>query len=292
MEKLKIKILGLSCSNRMNSDIAWMIQYTLRIIDKFGRRVSDVAEYTTEFIELADKDLKPCYNCNNRPCIPFGGKPSEKTGLVPNAACHVKDYHQILGPKVQEADGLLIGSPTSLGTYNSRFRLLWECIGRGRENLNGVPFLHHNNRLPIGVLTCTDEGPGMGSETCLNDMNTSVRILEAMPVSQGHGATLMRRPSWRHLREGTENTVKNNPDYFRFMFYTGRRLAEFALMLKLTKQTLGDVYYKEFMGRYHEPWAPDELWAWRRLDPEDEKYMMDLPIDTTPIRKVRGSQGG
>jgi multimeric flavodoxin WrbA len=292
MEKLKIKILGLSCSNRVNSDIAWMVQYTLKIIDKFGRRVSDVAEYETEFIELADKDLKRCYNCNNRPCIPFGGKPSEETGVTPNAACHVKDYHQILGPKVQEADGLLIGSPTSLGTYNSRFRLLWECIGRGRENLSGVPFHHHNNRLPIGVLTCTDEGPGMGSETCLNDMNTSVRILEAMPVSQGHGATLMRRPSWRRLREGAENTVKNNPDYFRFMFYTGRRLAEFALMLKLTKQTLGDVYYKEFMGRYHEPWAPDELWAWRRLDPEDEKYMADLPIDTAPIRRDRSSQGG
>jgi len=292
MEKLKIKILGLSCSNRVNSDIAWMVQYTLKIIDKFGRRVSDAAEYETEFIELADKDLKRCYNCNNRPCIPFGGKPSEKTGLVPNAACHVKDYHQILGPKVQEADGLLIGSPTSLGTYNSRFRLFWEAISRGRENLDGVPFLHHNNRLPIGVLTCTDEGPGMGSETCLNDMNTSVRILEAMPVSQGHGATLMRRPSWRRLREGAENTVKNNPDYFRFMFYTGRRLAEFALMLKLTKQTLGDLYYKEFMGRYHEPWAPDELWAWRRLDPEDEKYMMDLPIDTAPIRRDRSSQGG
>jgi hypothetical protein len=63
-------------------------------------------------------------------------------------------------------------------------------------------------------------------------------------------------------------------------------------MLKLTKQTLGDVYYKEFMGRYHEPWAPDELWAWRRLDPEDEKYMADLPIDTAPIRRDRSSQGG
>jgi multimeric flavodoxin WrbA len=292
MEKLRIKILGLSCSNRVNSDIAWMVQYTLKIVEKFGRRVKDVAEYETEFIELADKDLKRCYNCNNRPCIPFGGKPSEETGLVPNAACRVKDYHQILGPKIQESDGLLIGSPTSLGTYNSRFRLLWECIGRGRENLGGVPFHHHNNRLPIGVLTCTDEGPGMGSETCLNDMNTSVRILEAMPVSQGHGATLMRRPSWRRLREGAENTVKNNPDYFRFMFYTGRRLAEFALMIKLTKQTLGDVYFNEFMGRYHEPWAPDELWAWRRLDPEDEKYMMDLPIDTAPIRRARSSQGG
>jgi multimeric flavodoxin WrbA len=292
MDRLKIKILGLSCSNRMNSDIAWMVQYTLKIVEKFGRRVKDVAEYETEFIELADKDLKRCYNCNNRPCIPFGGKPSEETGLVPNAACRVKDYHQILGPKIQESDGLLIGSPTSLGTYNSRFRLLWECIGRGRENLGGVPFHHHNNRLPIGVLTCTDEGPGMGSETCLNDMNTSVRILEAMPVSQGHGATLMRRPSWRRLREGAENTVKNNPDYFRFMFYTGRRLAEFALMIKLTKQTLGDVYFNEFMGRYHEPWAPDELWAWRRLDPEDEKYMMDLPIDTAPIRRARSSQGG
>jgi len=292
MEKLKIKILGLSCSNRVNSDIAWMVQYTLKIIDKFGRRVKDFAEYETEFVELADKDLKRCYNCNNRPCIPFGGKPSEKTGLVPNAACRVKDYHQILGPKIQEADGLLIGSPTSLGTYNSRFRLLWECISRGRENLGGVPFLHHNNRLPIGVLTCTDEGPGMGTELCLNDMNISVRFLEAMPVSQGHGATLMRRPSWRPHREGAEDTVKNNPDYFRFMFFTGRRLAEFALMLKLTKKTLGDVYYKEFMGRYHEPWAPDELWAWKRLDPEDEKYMADLPIDTAPIRRARSSQGG
>ncbi|MBN2060258.1 MAG: flavodoxin family protein [Deltaproteobacteria bacterium] len=289
MEKLKIKILGLSCSNRVNSDIAWMVRYSLKIIDKFGRRVKEVAEYETEFVELADKDLKRCYNCDKRPCIPFGGKPTDEIGVEQsNAACHVKDYHQILGPKIQESDGLLIGSPTSLGTYNSRFRLLWECIGRGRENLGGIPFHHHNNRLPIGVLTCTDEGPGMGSETCLNDMNTSVRILEAMPVSQGHGATLMRRPSWREgkIPDGAENTVKNNPDYFRFMFYTARRVAEFALMIKLTKERLGDVYYNEFMGRYHEPWAPDELWAWRRLDPEDEKDMADFPIDTRPVRRM------
>jgi multimeric flavodoxin WrbA len=280
MEKLKIKILGLSCSNRLNSDIAWMVQYALKIVEKFGRRVSDVADYETEFIDLADKDLKPCLNCNHRPCIPFGGKPTEEIDLPTSHPCRIKDYHQVLGPKIQKADGLIIGAPTSLGTFNSRFRLLWEAISRGREMLFGEHFLQHQNRLPIGVLTCADEGPGAGTELCLNDMNTSVRFLEAMPVAQGHGGSLFRNPSWRPIREGQPYTVKNNPDYLRFTFHTSRRVAEFALMLKLTKTVLGDVYKREFMGRYHEPWAPDETWAWRRLDKDDEDYMMNLPIET------------
>jgi multimeric flavodoxin WrbA len=279
MEKLNIKILGLACSNRPNSDISWMVQYALKIIEKFGRRVSKVADYDLEYIELADKDLKPCYNCNRRPCIPGGGKPTGKPGLPANRPCPIKDYHQVLGPKIQKADGLVIGAPTSLGTYNSRFRLLWEAISRGRENLFGELYLEHNNRLPIGVLTCADEGPGAGTETCLNDMNTSLRFLETMPVSQGHGASLFRNPSWRKGRVREPYNVKNNPDYFRFMFFTARRVAEFALMLKLTKQTLSDIYKGEFMVRYHEPWGEDETWSWRRLDKDDEEYIMNLPIE-------------
>jgi multimeric flavodoxin WrbA len=285
MDKLKIKILGLGCSNRLNSDIAWMVQYTLKIIDKFGRRISKVAEYETEFIDLADKDLKPCYNCNNRPCIPGGGKPTNRAGLPFNTACKVKDYHAVLGPKIQLADGLVIGAPTSLGTFNSRFKLFWEAISRGRENLYGELYLEHNNRLPIGILTCADSGPGAGTETCLNDMSTSLRFLETLPVSQGHGASLFRQPSWRTPREGASNTVKNNPDYFRFMFYTGRRVAEEALMLKLTETVLSDVYQNEFFKRYHEPWGTDEEWSWRRLDKEDEEFMMNLPIDTELPRR-------
>jgi multimeric flavodoxin WrbA len=278
MEKLNIKILALSCSNRLNSDIAWMCQYALKVVEKFGRRVSDVADYETKFIELADKDLKPCINCNRRPCALGGGRNWEG-GLLPCKPCPIKDYHQELGPEIQKADGLIIGASTSLGTYNSRFRLMWEAISRGREMLFGEHWLQHNNRLPVGVLTCADDGPGSGVETCLNDLNITVRFLEAMPVSMVHGAWLFRNPSWRPVPEGGPYTVKNNRDSLRWLFSMSRRVAEYALMLKLTKEVLGDVFKREFMGRYHEPWGADETWAWRRLDKEDEEYMMNLPIE-------------
>jgi multimeric flavodoxin WrbA len=288
MEKMKIRILALSCSNRVNSDIAWMCQYALKVVEKFGRRVSDVAEYETKFIELADKELKPCMNCNKRPCALGGGKNWEGDDY-PLTRCRIKDYHEVVGPEIQKADGLIIGAPTSLGTYNSRFRLLWEANSRGREILFGEHWLQHNNRLPIGVLTCADEGPGSGVETCLMDLNTTVRFMETMPVSMGHGAWLFRNPTWRKVPEDQPYTVKNNRDSLRWIFAMSRRVAEFALMLKLTKTVLGDVYKNEFMGRYHEPWGDHEAWAWRRLDKEEEEYMMNLPIDPKVPDRTSGT---
>ena len=145
--------------------------------------------------------------------------------------------------------------------------------------LFGEHWLQHNNRLPVGVLTCADDGPGSGVETCLNDLNITVRFIETMPVSMSHGAWLLRNPSWRTVPEGGPYTVKNNRDSLRWLFSMSRRVAEYSLMLKLTKEVLGDVYQREFMGRYHDPWGADEDWAWKRLDKEDEEYMMNLPIE-------------
>jgi multimeric flavodoxin WrbA len=280
LEKLKVKILGISCSNRLNSDVAWMVQYALKVVEKFGRRVSEVADYETEFVDLGDKDLKPCLNCNRRPCTVGGGMIWEGDGLPVQGICKVKDYHQVLGPKLQEADGWIIGAPTTLGTYNSTFRLLFEALSRGRELLFGEHWFQHNNRLPVGVLTCADDGPGAGTETCLNDMNTVLKFVELEGISLFHGTSLFRNPCWRQIPEGEPYTVKNNRDYFKYLFLTARRVAEFALMLKLTKQTLGDLYHREFIGRNHEPWGTQETWAWKRLDKEDEEYMMNLAIET------------
>ena len=55
-----------------------------------------------------------------------------------------------------------------------------------------------------------------------------------------------------------------------------RRVAEFALMIKLAKQEIGeDIYKREFYFVLHPPHG-DAPWEWSRLDKEEEEYMLNL----------------
>ena len=56
MEKVRVKILGLSCGHRKGRNTAWLVQYALKAAEKFGRLITEVADMETEFIDLADKD--------------------------------------------------------------------------------------------------------------------------------------------------------------------------------------------------------------------------------------------
>ena len=60
------------------------------------------------------------------------------------------------------------------------------------------------------------------------------------------------------------------------MALVGRRVAEMALMFKLARQEIGELYDKEFMHHLHPPHG-QHSWSWHRLDKEDESYMRDLP---------------
>lgn len=67
-----MKILGISCAHRSGRNTAWLVLYALKAAEKFGRRISEIANIETEFVDLAHKEIKQCRNCQ-RFCLPNGG---------------------------------------------------------------------------------------------------------------------------------------------------------------------------------------------------------------------------
>jgi hypothetical protein len=74
---------------------------------------------------------------------------------------------------------------------------------------------------------------------------------------------------------GGDSTVKEDKRACSLVVYNARRVAEIALMLKLGRQELGDVFEQEFMRVVHPPHV-DRAWEWSGLDEEDDRFMKNL----------------
>lgn len=83
-----MKILGLSCSPRQAGNTVAMINLALAAAEKDGAEV--------ELYRAAGKNIQPCDGC---------------WGCVKTQKCHIKDDMQELYEKLQEADGIIIGTP-------------------------------------------------------------------------------------------------------------------------------------------------------------------------------------
>ncbi len=119
MGKYRVKILGISFAHREGMNTAWMVQYALKAAEEFGRRVSQVADIETEFIDLASKGKKitPCLGCGHR-C-----QMTERGCIIKN------DYMaRELIPKLAEADGFIWGVPTFNLTVTSKFKIFEERV--------------------------------------------------------------------------------------------------------------------------------------------------------------------
>lgn len=258
MEKVKVKILGVSFAHRKGSATSAWVQYSLKAVEKFGKRVSQVAEIETEFIDLADKEIGPCLACNERFEIPNRGLPW-KGEEPPEFGCKQKDdyFATQLMPKMAAADGYIFGSPVYTLSFTSRFRLFW-------ERLCGGFWKGWFNQKPATVIAV---GYGFigGQESCLNDMNTCIHASEMVAVSWAHGTAAV---------VGTDSARVNQGARFRAVM-NARRVAELAVMQKLAIRRLGDTYSREFLHTSHSPHGRAS-WEWRRLDEEDEKFLMSL----------------
>ena len=126
MEKLKVKILGISASNRPNMNTAWLVRYALKAAEKVGKRVMDIVDLETEFLDIADKEIKPCLNCEKE-CMTNEGLPYRGKPRPPIAGCPIKDYmSEVIMPKMKEADGYVYGSPVYTTSFTSKYRLFTE----------------------------------------------------------------------------------------------------------------------------------------------------------------------
>lgn len=265
MEKIKVKLLGISCSYTEASPVSWLVMYALKAVEKFGKRISEVADIGTEFIDLAGKEIKPCRECQ-RFCMPNKGLPWRGTKQISeyDGECIIKDEFTVeMLPKFGEADGFIFGSPVCTFSYNSLFRNL-------TERLTAAVFKGYLTGKPFGCATSAPEARGGGQVSCLYDMITVLTTLEMISVAWGGpGAT---------GASGDDGQRMDRPGNWTALI-AGRRVAEFAVMLKLSKLKIRDIHAREFTQIFHPPHG-DESWAWDILDEEDEEFMMSLDKDT------------
>ena len=276
MQKVKIKILGLSMAHRKGRNTAWMVEYALKAAEKFGRQVGDVAEVETEFMDLATRKVEMCWECPDRPCRPNKGLPWKGTGVAKDYGCPITDDYlaRNVMPKVAEASGFIFGCPVYTGTCTSLFITVMERFQAG------IWKGYFTNK-PAGSVTAATM-PLAGQESLLQEMNNVAHFLELIPVSVGLGASSISGYPYGPLAaddDGTVIGVKNDKNARVQAVSVGRRVAEIAVLLNLARQQLGKRYIEEFAPYYTPPHGENPR-EWFKLDKEDEEYMMNLTPKT------------
>ena len=268
MEKVKVKILGLSFSHRVSRNTAWLVQYALKAAEKFGRRISEVADIETEFIDLAGKKIRQCIACERRWDTPNFGLPY-KGSVRPKGECIIKNDYMAreLRPKMIEADAYILGCPVYGMTVTSQFRMVME---RCSDILANGDFTNK----PAAALTVAEVN-AMGQEATLLEMNRMLIGGEMICVSWPAGAAGVSGPPYGPLPAHDDAKVigvKKDRQARWCALVCGRRVAELTVMLKLAKRELGDIFTQEFYQVLHPPHG-ETPWEWSRLDKEDEQYM-------------------
>jgi multimeric flavodoxin WrbA len=284
MDKVKVKILGVSFAHRKGQNTAWLVQFALKAAEKFGRKISPVADIETEFVDLGDKKITPCLGCTELPCVPL---PYEGDKIV-RKGCRIKNDFLAteLKPKIGEADGFVFGAPVFTGTYTSKFKVAFERITGytwdGYINDSGKRGYSFLNNKPAG---CVTVATWSGQDLTLQDMNRLLQGTDMLPIAWLQGGRAVSGPPFGpfpYEDKGDEIAVKKDRLGQWTTLMTGRRVAEIAVMMALARRDLGEIYDREFMQWFHPPHG-DESWAWKRLDPADAKFMDEMkpPAKTT-----------
>jgi len=275
--KVKIKILGLSTAARKDMNTSWLVMYCLKVAEKAGRILKDYVDVETELVDLADKEIKPCRNCEYNH-LPNRGRPYKGPRPQPIGCPITDDYMAlVLRKKLKEADGFVFGSPVFGLSTSSKLSLLKErmCPSMWAGDLTNKP----------AVSVAVGEMPGLGQEECLEALNLMIRGGEMICVSWPMGVAGVSGPPFGPGPSDGDYATRIGAKGDRFATWlcgiNGRRLVEFAYIVKSAKLLLGDAYTREFVQVYHPP-RGDEPWAWTRLDKEDEEFMKNWPPKSAP----------
>ena len=118
-----------------------------------------------------------------------------------------------------------------------------------------------------------------GEETCLHHMNQILHASEMLPVSWYAGVTGVSGPPRGPHPSDKDYSARIGVSKDRFArwlaVYNGRRVAEYAVMIKIAKRELGKAWEREFIKLFHPP-RGDEPWAWDRLDKEVQEDLENL----------------
>lgn len=254
---MKVKILGISCAYKNEPDVPWLVQYALKAAEKFGRRIKELIQIETEIVDLADREIKSCADCR-RFCIPGRVRDGDVSGVLQDSGCIIKDdYMAELMPKIAAADGFVFGSSVTNRSYSIKFGLL-------AERLTAARYKGYLTGKPVTSIASGYEARAGGQELCMNQMGAIMASLEMIRTGWAIGSFIVSGPPY----EGRK-------DYFglRVTVLGGRKVAELAVLQKVAKQKLGDLYGRDFAQVFHQP-PGNEPWFWDKLDDEEEEYMM------------------
>ncbi len=233
-----IHVLGISGAHRAKRNTAYLVEYSLDQVRKFGERISDVARLTTEFVDLADETIEPV--CP-QPGAAYCAAPERLEDLYENAT----DCMRWLFPKLFEADAYIFGSPVFTSSFTSRFAHLVERMRAA------APFGVFT-RKPFTAVTAATMLIG-GQETTLQHMNDVFQSFEMLPVGWPIGAPgVSGPPHGKSIYEddGASVGVQNDRYALWLARTNARRAAEWALFIKLGRAELGELFEREFVSSY------------------------------------------
>jgi len=204
MEKVKIRILGLSATPIMDGNCDKLVQCALKTAEELGG-------VETEFITTADKEIKVCKHCQW--CIEN------------RAPCKFKDdVHEILD-RIERCDGLIIGSPTWI---NSLSPFLLNIFSRARYQ---VFFTNKFRNKVAGLLTLGFFGIGL--ERAIDIMRNVVIAFNIIPVAEAttlsSTAAYGERPAYMEKGVlGDEKGINNTKN-------VSTRVVELSRMIKYAR---------------------------------------------------------
>ena len=175
-----MKLLVLNGSPRKRGTVATLL-----------RAVADGARqrHEVEWIDVYDLTMKPCRACMK--CRPDG------------ECCFPEDDAHLVGRKIRESGGLIVGTPTYWGGMSSQLKVLFDRIVPVLmgERPSGIPIPRHKGKPAIIATACTTPWP-----------------LSLIP-SQGRGAIravkrsppLRRLQNSRHSRDAGDKAGAEHP---------------------------------------------------------------------------------
>ena len=96
-----MKILGISGSPRKNGNTSYLVKEALQAAKEEG--------FETEFISLSGLELNPCIACDM---------------CKKESACIIVDDINEIMEKIEEADGLILGSPVYFGGVSAQTKMI------------------------------------------------------------------------------------------------------------------------------------------------------------------------
>ena len=237
------KVLAISGAHRKGR------RNTVYMLEQALDAASGVSGVETELIELRDKNISHCVQCEGCMGSYRSGPRADLKGRAHPPwtvhGCVVEDDVQAIHEKMEEANGIIFGNPTHLYGISSRMKQL---IDRSRH------IVHHSClRWTVGASLTVAYFRNGGQETCNEEMIRYMTALRMVIVTRGaigiSGPSVNGPVPWED--DGTQIAVENDKESIRSARSLGSIVAQTAKVIKAGRSTLGDEEMSKFVPLPH-----------------------------------------